>query len=457
VERLTVVSGDGHAGAPIEAYRPYLPAKYHDALDELAAGEARTYLTAVAEPSKPLPEVLAVYDHRHVVAGDGADGSFDIDIRLRELDAEGVAAEIVHSGTQISPPLWYGIVNSPVSPEMQWAGVQAYHRWLADVMSTSNGRMNGVAEPGPCLDMDASIAELRWLAEHHFVSVGVPGQVASDDLPPLYDSYYEPYWAACEELGLVLSMHAGWGQKQGLFQQAFSMMMGADGQMDMEAIAARRARLKSGDEPSPFRLDNGPQRGMWQLMMGGAFDRHPNLRLAITEVRADWVPTVLSTLDAKADELAIPLKMKPSEYFRQNCGVTPSSIHQAEIDMRADIGIEQLMFGTDYPHHEGTWPNTLEWIQVAFAGVPENEARLILGDNAINFYRLDRAHLDAIAAQIGPVRDEVLLAKHDISDALIGDFHRRSGFSRSADPVAVDVIATALAEDAKGLAAAGAR
>jgi hypothetical protein len=122
----------------------------------------------------------------------------------------------------------------------------------------------------------------------------------------------------------------------------------------------------------------------------------------MTEIRADWVPATLATLDQLAAEAGAPLAMKPSEYYRRNCAVAPSSTHRAEVEMRHEIGLEQMIFGMDYPHHEGTWPNTRAWIQAAFAGVPEHEARLILGENAIRFYGLDRDHLARVAARMSP-------------------------------------------------------
>jgi hypothetical protein len=189
---------------------------------------------------------------------------------------------------------------------------------------------------------------------------------------------------------------------------------------------------------------------MWQLMLGGVFDRHPNLRLAITEVRADWVPTTIAELDKQAAALATPLKHKPSEYFARHCAVTPSSIYRCEVELRHQIGVQQLLFGIDYPHYEGTWPNTPDWIRAAFAGVPEAEARAILGDNAIDFYRLDRARLEALAARIGPRAEDVLVAQPKVDASLIGHFDSRAGFSRKPAPVNVQQIDEAFAEDLAG-------
>jgi predicted TIM-barrel fold metal-dependent hydrolase len=308
--------------------------------------------------------------------------------------------------------------------------------------------MLGVAEPGPCLDLDATLRELRWLAANRFASIGLPGISADPALPPLYDSYYEPFWSACEELGLVLSVHAGWGQAQGTFYEFFASMMGTQTDPSL-GIAALRERLVNAEE-SPLALDIGPRRAMWQLMLGGVFDRHPKLRLAITEVRADWVPLTLAQLDRRAAELDTPFKKRPSEYFAAHCGVTPSSIRRSEVQMRHEIGVQQVLFGIDYPHYEGTWPNTRDWIRAAFAGVPESEARAILGENAIDLYGLDRPKLHRLAERIGPTVSEVLVATAEVAPSLLDHFDSRAGFRYKPEPVNIKQIDTTFAEDLAG-------
>jgi predicted TIM-barrel fold metal-dependent hydrolase len=200
-DRLIVVSGDGHAAAPLEAYRPYLESKHHAALDALLP-EQDEYQQRIAGPAHPTPEAMAAFDDRDAMAGGGEAGDHDIAIRLQEMDAEGVTADILHSGTQGSPPLWYGTANRAYPAELQLAGVKAYHRWLAEFMASSGGRLYGVAEPGPTMDMDDSVSDLKWLAANGFVSVGVPGQTFNPDLPPLWDPHFEPFWSACADLGL---------------------------------------------------------------------------------------------------------------------------------------------------------------------------------------------------------------------------------------------------------------
>jgi predicted TIM-barrel fold metal-dependent hydrolase len=397
-ERLLVVSADTHAGGDPEAYRRHMDPKFQDAIDELVEESER--FRTLSEPMRFSAETLAAIDGRGALASGGEHGAWDFERRLTELDAEGVAAELVFPGQQFASLPFFSTANAVYPPELRAAGARAYHRWLADRMADADGRLYGVGDPGPCLDLDTTVRELQWLADHGFVSVGVPGTVADPALPPLFDPYYERLWAACADLGLVLSIHAGWGQRQGLMFK-FLERMSALGELDadnLDAVASRRRVMKN----SPLVLGVEPGRALWQLMLGGVFDRHPTLRIVVTEIRADWVPATFAYLDERFAKSAPTLALKPSEYWQRNCWVTPSAIHKAEVALRHEIGVNRLMFGTDYPHMEGTWPNTRDWIRDAFTGVPDDEVAMILGGNAIACYGLDPAHLESVAARVGP-------------------------------------------------------
>jgi len=450
VDNLIIFSGDGHAGAEVETYRPYLEEQYRDALDDLVE-ENELYMAVAGTPSNPTPEALAIFDDRGAVRAGGALGAWDVDLRLKMLDADGIAGELVHPGHQNATLPFFGIVNKPVAPELRAAGARAYHRWLAEFMAGAGGRLVGVAEPGPCLDMDETLRELRWVAEHGFVSVGLPGVTGDPDLPPLYDAHFEPFWSACEDLGLVLSVHAGHGLKQGVFfdfhSQLQETMAGSRIERDPDKALQILAEAMAKAEDSPLRLEISTRRPLWLLMASGVFDRHPNLKLALTEVRADWVPATIAHLDRRFSEAGatVAMKRKPSEYYRDHIVVAPSSIHRAEVEMRHEIGVDQIIFGSDYPHPEGTWPNTRDWIRSAFAGVPETEVRAILADNAIKAYGLDRDRLANEAERIGPTRD--LLGDNDVDDSLLGHFDQRAGYKRAAEVVDTELIDEVLDAD----------
>jgi predicted TIM-barrel fold metal-dependent hydrolase len=448
---LIVVSGDGHVAAPPEHYAPYFEDRYKPLVIDLIR-ENVEYLQNFTVATRPGADVMEVFDRRNLARSGGEFGSFDVDVRLQQMDAEGIAAEIIHPASQCATLPFFFVVNKPRSPEIRAAGQRAYHRWLADFMSAADSRLVGIAEPGPCLDMDATIAELRWCAANGYRGVFLPGATADPTLPALSDPYFEPFWSVCEELGLVLEVHAGWGTSQEQTWALFDLIKQfmAEHANDPTARSEQIGETMVADDDL-LALGLGPRRAMWQLMLGGVFDRYPRLKLALVEIRADWVPPTLAHLDERFDRGDTPLAMRPSDYYRRNVVVTPSSPHRCEVEMRDQLGVDQFLFGQDYPHWEGTWPNTLDWLRVSFAGVPENEARKILGENAIEIYGLDRARLAEVAARIGPRPTDIV--GHEVDEALLTDFNRRNRIEAPPDPVDLGAVDKALDEDLERLAA----
>jgi predicted TIM-barrel fold metal-dependent hydrolase len=446
VRRITVVSGDGHFGGPIDAYRPYIDPAYRDRLDDLAAEEAGNLMLAgIQRKSMTVP---GVYEGLEVAPDLGG----DVAKRLAVQDDQGIAAEILLVGSDHTQP-FFTVTNKVYPADLRAAGVRAYHRWVADVISEADGRLFPVGYAGELQDMDEAIAELHWIAEHGFVSVFLPGYVTDNSRPPIYDRSYDRFWGACADLGLVINLHVGWGMPQGLIAKLFDLALTPDGKpidtdgFDLENFGNQLMEMMdANNEDSPFTLDVGPRQGVWQLMMSGVFDRHPKLKLVLTELRADWLPATLAFLDEQFAKQARHLKLSPSEYFYRNCAVTPTSPHRVEVQMRHEIGVDHFLFGADIPHPESTWPHTRQWIRHAFAGVPEDEVRKILGENAIRFYGLDSAHLNEIAERIGPTVEEVF-GGIDIDQQFLDGWHNRAGYLKPVEQINVGKLAELLEAD----------
>ena len=346
------------------------------------------FLIGTKSRATQLPEVAEAHTN-------GYHGLHDAKLRLADMDREGVAAELIYHGDFRLGDMFHNNTNDKFSLDAWHAGSIAWNRWAGDNFSSARDRFLAVGTIGPCIDMDATVAELQWIADHGFVGTYAPGYMTHPDLPPLFDEYWEPFWSTCEELGLALVVHAGFGWEQGAafphLKRIYTQAAEAAGSTDRESLLAHADAV--GPEGleffHEFSSSPRPRRAMWQLMLNGIFDRHSGLKLLLTEVRADWIPATLHHLDKVYEEnrTDLPALKRPSEYWHSNCLAGASFIHKAEVAMRHEIGVDTIAFGRDYPHPEGTWPNTKDWLRDAFGGVPEDEIRLMLGENAVRFLR----------------------------------------------------------------------
>jgi predicted TIM-barrel fold metal-dependent hydrolase len=429
MDKLTIVSVDSHAQPPPDVWPDYLETRYHDLLPGLGR-EQDDYGFVMGLVFDRTHLQYDVFDRDGVYQAERWRGLYDLDVRLDEMDREGIAGEFVNNGDGRIIGLFFEAGNKPQPPEVCRAGVRAYNRWLHDAFGSRPDRLFlvGAVGTGPCADLDAALTDLDWIADNGFRATTVPGFTAYPGDPSLIDARWEPFWARCAERGLALWIHGGYGQAQG--------------SLGNEVDSAVRQYETSGRDIAKFweilitDVFNGelldapyPRQAMWQLMFSGVFDRHPELTLVMNEVRGDWIPDTLRYLDqvweAHRDEL--PAQRPPSEYWARNCHVCLSFVHKDEVPRRHELGIKQISFGRDYPHSEGTWPNTWEWLRDAFAGVPEGELRLMLGENAIRTFGLARDELRAIASRIGPKVDDIL-GEHTVDPALVQHFDDRGGY-----------------------------
>jgi predicted TIM-barrel fold metal-dependent hydrolase len=159
-------------------------------------------------------------------------------------------------------------------------------------------------------------------------------------------------------------------------------------------------------------------RNVWHMIWGGVFERHPGLRYVITEqgfgnvldgVRTqeyfyDMIHEEGSAARQLVGEAYVDeLPLRPAEYLRRNCWFGASMLSSADAARRAVAGVARVMWGADYPHTEGTWPHSKDAMAAAVDGVPNREARQMLGLNAAEFYGFDLAVLQPVADRVGPL------------------------------------------------------
>lgn len=395
--RMFLASGDGHVGVKTERYRDYLEQSLHGAFDDFL--RVHKFRWSTERPESILaPHVWDKMKGNPRYESGGMTSLHDPARRLRELDEDGVAVEVLFPDDQhVNTPPWLagmapiGLDRSYPHP-LRLAGARAYNRWLAEFCAAAPDRFLGAIALASLADVDAAVAEMRRAHEsglRHAVLLPL------DYYLPLYHHpRYEPFWAACAELDLAVVIHLSDG--------------GPDWYGD------------NGWAPAIYVMEGlfYSQRPLWSLIFGRVLDRYPNLRLVFTEQGGEWVPGALGLMDsmvrgyagnpsgfrAAQDE---PLPLLPSEYFQRQCFVADSTMQRRQIEMRHHIGVNQMIWGSDFPHQEGMWPHTHAHIRRLFEGVPDHEAEAMLGTNFARAYKIDIAAYANIVNRIGLTLNEL--------------------------------------------------
>jgi predicted TIM-barrel fold metal-dependent hydrolase len=377
-ERYTVISADCHAGGSHRAYRDYLDPEF---LEDFDAWRGR-----YKNPYKDLG------DDRRL-------RNWDNEMRNSQQEADGVAAEVVFPNTV--PPFFPSFVlfaKPPTDEEYRHrrAGVHAHNRWLVDFCNEFPERRAGVGQIF-LNDVDDAIEDVTWIKEHGLRGGILLPNIAPDVkwVKPLYDPVYDRLWAVCEDLEVPVTVHSGTGNPDyGPYPTSMLLYIN-------EVIFYT-------------------QRPFVQLVLSGVFERFPNLRFVMTEAGCSWVPPMLEQLDSVLESIRSSgatgeirygseqvLPRSATDYFRQNEWLGVSNPRPADVAVRHEVGLDRFMWGSDYPHDEGSHPYTREHLRSRFADVDPSEVRMMLSENAARLYGFDLPALAPLAARIGPGVAEV--------------------------------------------------
>jgi predicted TIM-barrel fold metal-dependent hydrolase len=403
MDRYLVISSDGHAGPRPEVYRDYLDPQYREEFDVQHAARL-----ALLEKAGERLEMAAESAKWAEGKEAGLSGAWDHDRRIEVLDGDGVAAEILFVDgltERNSPPFGgdLGLMPMGAVPELQWAGARSHNRWLSEFVAMAPERRFGLALVPPFWDVDESIKEIRWAREHGLRGIMLPHMWMDQD--PYHHPKYEPMWAACQDHEMVIHFHSGGAPMQDYFGAAlFGPQASADPLPEMPGALGIYVTEVAWWLTRPLSF----------MIWAGIFERYPKLKAVVTEGTTIWVPELLNLMDHRFSEHHASaklgtgyrkhLKMKPSEYFRRNIRVGSSAMSRREAELRHEIGLETIMWGTDYPHPEGTWPYTRKFMVEVFQGLPEDDIEAMLGGNAAKFYGFDTDKLAPIVERIGPER-----------------------------------------------------
>jgi predicted TIM-barrel fold metal-dependent hydrolase len=226
-------------------------------------------------------------------------------------------------------------------------------------------------------DPAAAAAEIRRNAGRGFRSVSLPERPHAIGLPSLFNGYWDPVIAACAETGTVISLHVG---SSGGYPHppdtprgtGFALSTTLFGQLSLAACT--------------------------EWLYSGYPMKHPELKIAMSEGGIGWVPMLIDRLDnmidrsgyAKGEELGLEMThtwtIRPADVLRRNfwfCTIDDPST----IECRHIIGVENIMVETDYPHADGTWPDTQAAIEKYWGHIPDNELRAMCCENAAQLFR----------------------------------------------------------------------
>ncbi len=294
----------------------------------------------------------------------------DLGDRMSAITDDGICAEVVieRGGSRSTDIDFVRACNS------------AYYRWFSEHFALEAYRFIGVAAI-TIADIDTALAELREAHDLGFRSLILPGShYWFPGALPFHDRSYDPLWAQVQEMGMPILFHPGFGRENPILEADPDAQVFKYGSLTTLEL---RAALK-------------------HFLLGGIAERFPDLNFGWVESGSLWVPPLLDEYDAlvKRRPGAQSQELLPSELFRRQ-GFCAGPLTQAEVDGRHRLGIDNLMFGTDYPHPEGTYPNTQSMIDEMFADVNEEETHKVLATNAARVFNLDIGRLTSTKVAVG--------------------------------------------------------
>jgi predicted TIM-barrel fold metal-dependent hydrolase len=298
----------------------------------------------------------------------------DPELRLKDQDRDGVQAEVL-----------YGILGSSTrmgDPEAAAEMIRVYNDWLADFCETHPERFAGLACI-PSAPIDAAVAEVKRVVKRGAVrGVDVANTL---DMPPLYDPYWNPLWDAVDDSGLPLHFHTVGGRMPDAIRK--TLWGSAWGEKVEGTIDYRVARAGFAVHISGFQIYMSTI--LMSLVYGGVLERHPRMRVVIGEGGIGWIPYILDHMDLEWEDQFkdLGLSMKPSEYWRRQCRATYQS-DRIGIKMLDELGEDNVMWGSDFPHPDGVWPDSTEVIERELGHLPAATRRKIVCENAGKLYGL---------------------------------------------------------------------
>jgi predicted TIM-barrel fold metal-dependent hydrolase len=352
-----IISADSHVNEPTDLWEARLPDRFRHRAPHDEVRDGVVYRIVEGARPRKMPSGRVLFEGEELQREQS--GGWDPAFRLKDQERDGVNAEVIFPSSVTS------FFKSP-DPVLQMALAQTYNDWAYEVYCAYRNCMAPAAIV-PVKDLDLAVSEVYRVAKLGFCTIFIPAQV--DERPVYNQPAYDPLWAALQEVDLPISIHVASGHDE-------RAERGPGGPVLNYVWSAQ------GDGPLVSSY----------FCCSGVLKRFPGLQFVMVESGAAWIAWIMNAMDEayKKHQFYIRdferLDMLPSEYFKRQ-GHATFMYDPPTLVNRQFTGIDCLMWGNDYPHPEGTWPHSQEAIAEQFAGVPDEEARQILGGNAARLYR----------------------------------------------------------------------
>ena len=371
-----ILSSDSHVFEPPDLWTTRIDARFRDRAPRIrridGADEIVVEGDQVLSGIGLISNAGARFDAPETISGRGKfedvpRGGYDPEQHLKDMALDGVAGEILYPSQGL---FYFRLTDSALMSAI----FRAYNDWLAEFCRTDPLRLKGIAMVNVD-DVKEGIAELERAARLGLAGAMITEYPLEDRRYDLPD--YEPFWSAAESLGMPLSLHTA-TRRQGKIRGA--------GPKTLRDASSRATKAF------------GPATSLCDMIFSGVFERHPRLVVAVVEFELSWAPHLLDSMDytyrERHEEALHRFKdgMRPRDFFHRNV-VLSFQEDAIGIRLRDVIGVENMMWGSDYPHSESTFPRSREILADILAGVPADEQAKIVGGNAARVYGFDVAKL----------------------------------------------------------------
>ena len=366
-----LVSADDHVDVSHDAVKARLASKFHGDYDD-AIGRFGALMAATmsSEANRQWAEQAGVEqdpDAGRIGGRDypsfGRDGYGDAKARLADLDTDGVQASVLYSEVSAFRYLYMLERGSQEA-------TRAFNLNLLDFASEDPSRLI-VSGQIPIHDVAVAVEEIDWFAGQGGKSLQLPLFPAELGLPDYWDRRYDPLWAKIEEVDLPVCCHIGLNTQ-------------------LEGLAKRDPTPQKGVLVLGTALSTGEALGMF--ILGGVLERFPRLKLVFVEPGLGWVPWWIEM----ADDLVLrqgynfpAMRELPSHYFRQNVHLTFIDEPFAYENAKRSLGVDNVMWSSDYPHPVSSWPKSQPTFEKMFADLPAEDRDKIGFGNAARVWGLD--------------------------------------------------------------------